>query len=75
MEKRSKVKTIEVDTPFKKKPKDIKEVREKNGVKTIQVEVPFKKKPKHVQPDPRAKGIKGVRIAKRGGGRAYGKNS
>jgi hypothetical protein len=75
-------KTIYVDKDGKKvsvigdpskfrKPKDIKELREKT--KTIEVDTPFKKKPKHVQPDPRT--AKGVRKALRGGGRAYGRNS
>ena len=57
----------------------IKVLKEKNGVKTIQVETPFKKKRKPSL-GPKTKGMgfmrmKGVRIAKRGGGRAYGKNS
>ena len=57
----------------------IKVLKETDGVKTIQVETPFKKKRKPSL-GPKTKGMgfmrmKGVRIAKRGGGRAYGKNS
>jgi len=52
----------------------IKVLKETDGVKTIQVETPFKKKRKPGL-RPKTRGMKGVRIAKRGGGRAYGKNS
>ena len=52
----------------------IKVLKEKNGVKTIQVETHFKKKQKPSSKS-KTRGMKGVRIAKRGGGRAYGKNS
>jgi len=52
----------------------IKVLKETDGVKTIQVETPFKKKRKPSS-RPKTRGMKGVRIAKRGGGRAYGRNS
>ena len=52
----------------------IKVLKETDGVKTIQVERPFKKKRKPSL-RPKTRGMKGIRIDKRGGGRAYGKNS
>ena len=52
----------------------IKVLKETDGEKTIKVETPFKKKQKPSSKS-KTRGMKGVRIAKRGGGRAYGKNS
>ena len=65
----------------RKKPKTIRVLNVKDDVKLIEVDTPFKKKKGGLDPSlqkpmgPKTKGMKGVRIAKRGGGRAYGKNS